>query len=908
VSGDSRTASIAGATVPGARPGAAPRQPGTRIGRYHVESVVGQGGQGVVLAALDPLLHRHVAIKLLRADRGAHAELLREGQAIARLRHPNVITVFDVGSDGEDLFIAMELVRGTTLHGWLGAAPRGWREVLARFVPAARGLAAAHAAGLAHGDFKPANVLLGDDGRVVVGDFGLARVAGDDAGTAQDAIHGTPAYLAPEQWDGAPADARSDQFGFCVALYEALYGARPFDVRDGAGVAVIADAVRTGRRAPRPRARVPGWLARALERGLAIEPAARFASMDALIAALVPRRRRARWIAAGATVAVIAAAAAIGLGATPGSRVLGAAPGCEAAARRADRLRATTGPHAAWFAAAAARWSSLERAVCLRQAPDEAAAAARACLRRALAGIEEAAQRDGASWPALPALGDCLSPPPTLRALPSTILVGPQGVATLAPDGRSTAVTSYGGDAVVVDLDDPGAPPRPLAGVWAVLDWLPDGRWLVQGRDGVVALRDARGGVDELTRVPRFRPQTASISPDARWLAVELGDRVEVRDRTGAVRATIPGDDEDLSWEPDSARVAIAVDGALQIHDVRTGSTIAIPLGAGGGALGMHRLVWSAPGRLLLNGAFDDTLRGGIWEVRVGERGLIGYPELRLVPDDDQLYMPEDARGGRLVIARFSTVTRLYERRGGRAVELPASLNALRLLAADTGRGIALASGPSGVVRIDLASHAPALQPAPTGRPVLRDGRVEELRGLGGDRWWLGATGEPGRELRFAGDGVEVRCGHADSSRCVLAGRRGTTLAIAPLDAPDAVLELRGGSGSPAVSPDGDRVLVAQRTGVAEADLARRHIVRIDPVPDGCAIFGVGWEVRGGGRWASIACPDRFAVIRWTRPGVFEELVTSDGWISGVVSLGPGEILYSMQDHDPRLFEVDGLR
>ncbi len=227
-------------------PSAEALERGAAVGRYVILDRIGAGGMGVVYAAYDPELDRRVALKLLRTDRFAapgHLRLLREAKALARLTHPNVVAVHDAGTFGDQVFVAMELVEGETLRQWLEAGARSWREVLDRLLAAGRGLAAAHAAGLVHRDFKPENVLLGRDGRVRVVDFGLAKALADaaeepaapDSGgelasplTEWGAVLGTPAYMAPEQIRGIAADARSDQFSFCVALYEALYGERPF--------------------------------------------------------------------------------------------------------------------------------------------------------------------------------------------------------------------------------------------------------------------------------------------------------------------------------------------------------------------------------------------------------------------------------------------------------------------------------------------------------------------------------------------------------------------------------------------------------------------------------------------------------------------------------------------------------
>jgi eukaryotic-like serine/threonine-protein kinase len=307
-----------------------------RIGRYEAEGLLGTGGMGVVLVAHDRELGRRVAIKLLRADDptrdGLRSRLIREAKAMAALSHPNVVTIYDVGEDGGEIYLAMELVRGRTLRQWLCDAPRSWREVLPIFVQAGRGLAAAHEIGIIHRDFKPENVFIGDDGRVRVGDFGLARSAGsvervpDDLAVGRDetrtgAVLGTLRYMSPEQIEGLRADARTDQFSFCVSLYEALFGVRPFNETTVAG---LRAAFRERREATLPRQRkAPAWLARLVMRGLRIDPAARFPSMAALLRALtVERAIRGRRLvlgsAAGGLVASVVIAFAIGQAAPRG--------------------------------------------------------------------------------------------------------------------------------------------------------------------------------------------------------------------------------------------------------------------------------------------------------------------------------------------------------------------------------------------------------------------------------------------------------------------------------------------------------------------------------------------------------------------------------------------------------------
>lgn len=322
-------------------PGAA-LSPGTRLGRYVVLEELGAGGMGMVFAAYDPELNRKVALKLLkprsaeRKRKSSSNRLLQEAQALAKLAHPNVITVYDVGTYGEQVFVAMELVEGDTLRGWMREKTRRWDEVLEVFIPAGRGLAAAHAANLVHRDFKPENVLIGRDGRVRVMDFGLARpMQGDsmtgsldhsrddvapepqeapsEAGTGvadplltqTGTTLGTPAYMAPEQHLGQPTDARSDQFSFCVSLFHALFGVRPFRGADAAALAIQKSKAEI--EVPPNLSRVPSWVRRHVWRGLDPEPGQRFESMDRLLEALSddPRVRRRKVLAiAGATLAV----------------------------------------------------------------------------------------------------------------------------------------------------------------------------------------------------------------------------------------------------------------------------------------------------------------------------------------------------------------------------------------------------------------------------------------------------------------------------------------------------------------------------------------------------------------------------------------------------------------------------
>lgn len=288
-----------------------------RIGRFMVLEEIGRGGMGRVYSAYDEQLDRKVAVKVLLDDEfPGEADRLRfrrEAQALARLSHPNVVTVHEVGDSDGQFFLAMEYIRGQSLSRWLRTSP-SWQQVLEVFVQAGRGLVAAHAAGLVHRDLKPANLMRSDDGVVKVLDFGLARVAADQPEirteesrltsshsslslslTQSGVVMGTPAYMAPEQFGGEALDTRSDQYSFCMVLWEGLTGVRLFS---GANVDELLEARLIGPPPwPDSAPPMPKVIIEAIRRGLAVDPNDRWPSIEALLEVLArtPRRRRNRW-------------------------------------------------------------------------------------------------------------------------------------------------------------------------------------------------------------------------------------------------------------------------------------------------------------------------------------------------------------------------------------------------------------------------------------------------------------------------------------------------------------------------------------------------------------------------------------------------------------------------------------
>ncbi|HEX8106215.1 MAG TPA: protein kinase [Kofleriaceae bacterium] len=421
---------------------------GAVVGRFVVLDLLGRGGMGVVYLAYDPELDRKVALKLLRRGArgvgGMRTHLLVEAQVMARINHANVLAIYDVGNYREQVFAAMELVEGTTLRRWMAERPRGWREVIDVFLLAGEGLAAAHAAGVVHRDFKPENLLLGHDGRVKVTDFGLAA----EPLSATGQVAGTPGYLAVEGLVSGCVDQRSDQFSFCVALHEALHGRRPFSAH--APDELIAE-VRRGPTFQGRCRRVPARLDHVVRCGLALDPDRRYASMRELLAELrrvaaVHRMRRRVAVAVGALALAIGATAIVmDTRATPRPPCAGAEAklsgvwdlGRREAVRSAFlRTAVASAPMAFERAVAAldryaAAWAGIRAEACeatevRREQPAALLELRMACLDRALiqlralsgalvAADAETVRRAESAAMALPALDAC-SDPDALRA------------------------------------------------------------------------------------------------------------------------------------------------------------------------------------------------------------------------------------------------------------------------------------------------------------------------------------------------------------------------------------------------------------------------------------------------------------------------------------------------------------
>ena len=400
---------------------------GRRLGRYQIEQPLGAGGMGVVYLARDLELDRHVAIKLLRGeDEAAHDRLVRESQALARLKHPNVVTAHEVGRHDGASFLVMEHVEGGNVRDWLAERPRSTEEIVDVYLQAARGLAAAHAAGIVHRDVKPDNVLVGAERRVRLSDFGLA---GHDAPhvTGGAAFAGTPRYAAPEVLAGAPADPRSDLWSLCASLWEALAAAPPFA---GTTREEVAAAIARGLPAWPAGRHVPRWLRRAVTRGLRVDPTERFDGADRLVSALSPERGALRRsIPAVAVVAIVAA----GVGAHLGASDPRPACGGEVDIAWGPAQRLALAAHFARFGEAgaalvpalenaldryAAAWNVQRADVCRADENDRMALLRASCLDRARRSVSAAVDtlamlpagalgRARAALTDLPPLGDC---------------------------------------------------------------------------------------------------------------------------------------------------------------------------------------------------------------------------------------------------------------------------------------------------------------------------------------------------------------------------------------------------------------------------------------------------------------------------------------------------------------------
>ncbi|MCB9751450.1 MAG: protein kinase [Myxococcales bacterium] len=747
-------------------PGARPLKRDARIGRLKILRALGEGGMGVVYAAYDPKLDREVAVKLLRGgqdDAAARLRLEREAQALAKLAHPNVVAVHDVGSHDDQLWVSMEFVVGRTLAVWVKEERPSWRQVLSVIQQAGRGIAAAHAEGLLHRDIKPDNIMVGDDGRVRVMDFGLAREDRPSAPsrdrddelralsvelTTIGAILGTPAYMAPEQFNGLAVDERTDEFALAVTTWEALYGARPFA---GDTFTALRAAVVAGTREPAPSdSNVPAWLRRTLERALDVDRNKRFESVRVMLEAIEHQLQRAR---ARALVAGLSLGLAV-------MGVLGAL--------------------------AAVQWR--------RAATNEARAqASEAELRGEKRVVEQQKrvleERNAALTAREADLKNSLSVQWGLRAralIPENregeaLTLGVQAVGAFAPDWEP-APPREATDALERVLADDTLIVRATttltlhkAEVWA-LALSPDGARLVTASvDDTTRLWDARTG-ELLIDLPHDEPIRAlAYSPDGGHIAgggVDGG--VWVWDaRTGAPVATFAGHERvvyRVAYAPDSSRVATAsADKTARVWDARTGDRLATLRGH---ADEVFTLAFSPDSRRVATGSFDKTAR--IWDAATGDSiaTLRGH-EHRV---SALAYSPD---GARLVSASWDKTARLWDAATGAS---------LRALGGHENELVSVEFSPDGA-HVATASFDKTA------------------------RIWDAATGETVAVLKGHDDGLEVITYSPDGARVATASLD-KTARIWDARTGDNIATLRGHRTSIlalAFGPDGARLATASR-------------------------------------------------------------------------------------------------
>ncbi|MCY1064215.1 protein kinase [Nannocystis sp. RBIL2] len=854
-----------------------------RVGRFAVLRRVGAGGMGVVFAAYDEQLDRRIALKLVHPgshDPAAAARSKREAQALARLSHPNVVQVYEVGEARGHVYIAMEFVQGETLRAWQQRAPRSWRETLAMYVQAGRGLAAAHAVGLVHRDFKPENVLVGDDGRPRVVDFGLARARPPDGAenrsegegpkeqvrmgmtpraglrveaaelTAPGAVVGTPAYMAPEQHAGGEADARSDVFCFCVALHEALHGARPFagERREDVHAAIVAGAIARG-----PR-EVPAWLQRVVDRGLQADPAARWPSMDALLTALGrdPTRVRRQLALALALLAALA-----GGGAWAWQRLE------QRHAHDVEEQRART----------AATAADLERTQAAEEARRLAAAAGQHAdpalrLLLAVAAVSTARER---------------GEPPPLEVEQALLD---------ALDGPRSELFARPGAAVVDALAESG-----------------DGRWLATGeREGAVALWSTaapRAPVDLALGTGSVRG--LAFAPDGAALAIARAGGapcVHALAPAGELDEPVcwdmsPADPRDLAW---SARGALVLRDGASVHVLRPQQP---PQAIGEPTAELRRALWSPDGATLLTLAGDGALR--LWPEAGGPARALKLPAPAARGATGLLAAEWRTDGAEIVVARADHTAAIVPVDGGAAQRLSGHT--------DEVYGAAFLAGGQQVVTVSRDGSARVWERDGSSERIELQGHEEALLGvqIGPDRnlllgtpaggelwlWQLDVRGPPLRLRGHAGSVVAAGFSH-DGARVLSASVDGSARRWPIADDPWLLRGHAAGIEQAAFLADARTVVTAgldgsarvwPRDGRASARLGGHReggSVALAPSPDGARLLTVGsdgrlrlWSLAGTEPVpaASFAAPRGAAFLdaRWSPAGDVAAVAGEDG-------------------------------
>ncbi|MGB1015221.1 MAG: WD40 repeat domain-containing serine/threonine protein kinase, partial [Nannocystaceae bacterium] len=615
---------------------------GNAIGRMKILRTLGEGGMGVVYAAHDPELDREVAVKLIRGNNSAAARtrLYREAQALAKLSHPNVVAVHDVGTHQGQVWVAMEFVVGRTLGVWIEQERPRWRKVLSVMKQAARGLAAAHAEGLLHRDIKPSNIMVGNDGRVRLMDFGLARA--ETECTCNDPHHhaarsgalsvdlttagtilGTPGYMAPAQFLGQSTNERTDEFSLAVTLWEALYGQRPFI---GETIDELRIAVTKGKREPVPAtSKVPGWLRKVLERALDASPDKRFESVQAMLEAIEvhEQRERLRSTVAGlslgllvmAVLGVVAAAqwraAETARAALSDEKLVVEEQNAAMRARRAelkDALSVQRGLRARMLIPGNSEGEALKLGVLavgsygpewVRKPP-----------RGAVEGLERVLAEDA------------------VVVRPTLVLKGHEDylrALAYAPDGSQIATVSADQTARIWDAQS-GELLATLKGhrdkIFA-LAYSPAGPHIATASaDETARIWDAQSGElvatladhDDKVYALRFSPDGSRIATASLDKSARVWDP-----QSGELLTTLQGHEHtvwDLAYSPDGSRIATASeDQTARVWDAQSGELLATLKGHEDQ---VYTVSYSPDGSRIATGSLDKTAR--VWDARTGER------------------------------------------------------------------------------------------------------------------------------------------------------------------------------------------------------------------------------------------------------------------------------------------------
>ncbi len=849
----------------------------TRIGRFAVLRKLGAGGMGVVYAAYDESLDRKVAIKIVlpgREDPDASARSRREAQALARLSHPNVVQVYEVGEYQGQVYLAMEFVQGQTLRAWQAQRPRSWAATVAMYLQAGRGLAAAHVRGLVHRDFKPDNVLVGDeDQRARVLDFGIARVpvvakdlspgtdtilsadltdrtASSDLSpgtghgerlTTPGAVMGTPAYMAPEQLAGGEADVRSDVYSFCAALYEALHGARP----------VAEPETRSAPPSSAPRVgsthEVPAWLQRIVDRGLQADPSQRWPTMEPLLLAL--SRDPTRWRRRAALVLLALGLLSLGL-----LGVLELRERQQAADLAEQRARTEAAEAEAARARADAEVEQ-RRGEARRLAAQAVLQAARDPSLGLLLAIEAVAVHTRGGEPpqlaAEQALLDVLDSPRSrpFRRPDSTVI---DAIAE-SPDGRWLATGERGGAVTLWATADPrrpivlrpadGQPVRSLAFnpdntrlgalvsagalVWA----LP-----VPADSTVTPVPEDISNQHVRWDSPVLDLRDLEWSPDGRAVLARAGDLAVVlrpdaparllRGHTGPVRRAL--------WSPDGEQLLTAsADGSARLWPARGGAARVLQLASGDAARrGLWSAEWSPDGREVALASADHS--AAIVPVR-------GGPPVRLRGHTGEVYAASfSADGAQLITLAMDDTARVWERDGSSTVtnlEGHAELLGGARLGPDRNLLLGTPSGGSAWVW-QLGQSGPPL--------VLHGhrGSVISARFSADGRRIVTGSADGGARRWLLGDDPGLLPGHAaalehasfapDNNTIATASMDGTTRLWSRDGLPAVVLRghREGSSIAAAFSPDGQYLATAGADGLARLwSIAQRPPVLLSTMP-----------------------------------------------------------------------------